>query len=314
MSIKIYSGALLERDLSLLDVRAMALKIRPVFDAHVEEKQTQMISRIAVRAHDNALSGTFEMTEDVTDYSCPAGEGFNRLSELRDEHKKDIAGWLPMDFEAVLIPIGRGKTLILPYGDRDLSQKFLEMTGARPYGYWDNTDPDEDVSAKEWRQREKDWKKAFGPKMAMTPSEAGTTIQLVSNKYSSWWVPEISDLESSISSSLEHSIPSRAARIALDLARQEHFRNRLPEPSNSLMARSIREFEKAAKESPLLEQISTMAAAVECMLGPLTEADLRKPVKELIAAGTDMFRAIAETRGLSDATSEASFSRKPTSL
>lgn len=314
MSIKIYSGALLERDLSLLDARGMALKIRPIFDAHVEQKQAELVFKRAVRAHDDALSGAFEMSEDVSDHSCPAGEGLACLSEARDQHKKGIAGWLPMNFEAVLIPIGKGKTLILPYGEQDLCQKLLEMTGARPYGYWDNTDPDEDVTAREWRQRESDWKKALGPKMNMSPSEAGTSIQLVSSKYASWWTPEISDLEKSISSSAEYSIASRAARIALDLARQEHFRNKQPEQSHAMMTRSVREFEKAAKEPPLVDQISQMALAVERMLGPLTEVDLLRPIKELISIGDGIFRAIAETRGITDAISAARPSRKPTSL
>lgn len=315
MSINISHGALIERDLSLLEIRNLSLKMRSTFDQAVQDKLMDMLARIAAKAHDSALCGTLDFEEPLTEYSCPAGHAFEHLSKMRDDNNKGLRTWIPMSFEAVLIPIGRGKTLAMPYGDRKLTETFLKMTGARAYGYWDNSDEDENVSAKEWRQRERDWTKGLGHGMNMTPAEAGMTIQLVSTKYSKWWIPEVADMAVSMEALPELSIKSRAAQMAFDVAQRDHFRDLPPAASASLAVRASRSFEEQAKEPAMALKIAELASAIENTLAPLTEEDLRTPLKELLARGEQTFRALADRLELDkNSTSTAPITRRSPSL
>jgi hypothetical protein len=68
----------------------------------------------------------------------------------------------PFDLESgwrVWIPPGKKFVLAKPYGEAPNHVKLPSWVES--YGYWDNVDPDEDVSDREWRQREKDWEIAF---------------------------------------------------------------------------------------------------------------------------------------------------------
>jgi hypothetical protein len=79
-------------------------------------------------------------------------------------------------FELEVIPI-KGKVLLMAFADRG---SFFRLLGrqkwARYYGYWDNTDPDEKCSVREWKQRGKDWDEAL-PGVGV-PSENGFSVDL----------------------------------------------------------------------------------------------------------------------------------------
>lgn len=53
------------------------------------------------------------------------------------------------------IPRARGK--IAP-----IEKLLKKIMGAKPYGYWNNTDRPRGISAQQWKAREKEWDKVFG--------------------------------------------------------------------------------------------------------------------------------------------------------
>lgn len=55
------------------------------------------------------------------------------------------------------------------------------MSGVEFYGYWNNTDPDEECTAKEWRQRKNDWDKVL-PDIGI-PCENGFSFTILQNHY-----------------------------------------------------------------------------------------------------------------------------------
>lgn len=103
-------------------------------------------------------------------------EYMERAAEVRKTNRRDPV--IDFETEVVLLPL-RGKILGLVYCESDsmrhwiMTQPFL-----KDYSYWDNTDPDEDVSEEDWEAREQDWEDALGSK---SPAECGLTIQLHPN-------------------------------------------------------------------------------------------------------------------------------------
>lgn len=70
----------------------------------------------------------------------------------------DVSTRNPFDLESayrVWITPGKKFVLATPHGERSNHVKLPSWV--ERYGYWDNTDPEEGVSDREWRQREKDW-------------------------------------------------------------------------------------------------------------------------------------------------------------
>lgn len=88
-----------------------------------------------------------------------------------------------LDFqaEAVFFPLP-DKLLVIPFwGRRDLYNEIWELvTGAVPYGYWDNVDPD-DCSEEEWEQRKRDWHLALLDHGDGVPATNGFTFTFVNS-------------------------------------------------------------------------------------------------------------------------------------
>lgn len=55
-----------------------------------------------------------------------------------------------------------GRILVLSYCHGGMEKVFTDMPEVEYYGYWDNTDPDEDCSEEEWLEREETWERALG--------------------------------------------------------------------------------------------------------------------------------------------------------
>lgn len=71
-----------------------------------------------------------------------------------------------------------GKCLIIFRGNNELEQYFAENFPVDFYGYWNNTDQDENCSEEEWKQRESDWDNVF--KFTLFTEEIGLNFQFSS--------------------------------------------------------------------------------------------------------------------------------------
>lgn len=66
-----------------------------------------------------------------------------------------------MKFELWLFSVG-DQTLFMIHPEQVPMTDFIDaLPFVEPYGYWDDTDPADDVSAEEWTQRAKDWEVAI---------------------------------------------------------------------------------------------------------------------------------------------------------
>lgn len=80
-----------------------------------------------------------------------------------------------------------GNPLVLVFGDntREYTSLLVESGVVTNYGYWNNTDPEEGVSEKDWNTREKAWEDFADPELVSTaltitiPDSVETTVKLL---------------------------------------------------------------------------------------------------------------------------------------
>jgi hypothetical protein len=210
MSVKIYDGMMIARDLTLADARILAGKLRVRLDKVAEQEQTEVCARVAARQVDAAYFGLSDREEPDR-----SGLGF-AMDVLRKERERDKKGersFLPMGGQMCLFPLGNGRTLAMCFGGKLYRQAFAKLAKAVEYGYWDNTEPEEGLPKGEWAQRGRDWKKALGSNFELSPSEAGLTAEIVSSKYASWWSPEAGQILDALKNE-EFGPVERSSRLA----------------------------------------------------------------------------------------------------
>lgn len=300
MSVKIYDGMMVESDLSLADLGALVGKARPKLDKLVEAAQLAAVALVAVRGHDMALMGIGEPAGELGALT-PLAHGLRHLDSERQEDKKGLRTALPMGLEACFMAIGSGKTLMLAYGAEGLKKAFASMAGAREHGYWNNVDEPEGMARAEWAQRRRDWQKALGKDFAMSPSEAGVSVKLVSEKYASWWSPETNAVGERARAG-DHGVDKRAAWLAREVCREmfmessksyQEFQKEASGGASGFM-KAMGEWSEAARGShkPMIDLATTV---LEQALPAIDEAAIRTPMRGLWIQGAAM-RAMLSDR------------------
>lgn len=227
MSVKIYDGWMIPRDLGLPELRKFAIKLRPKLEAMVEAEQLTALAHVVSRSFDSAYLGVAAQ-EEANDKGDDPGEitargaGWRWLADMRERDKRGERVHVPMSFEAIFFAVGGGKTLAMAFGGRKLSDVFAKHVGAVEYGYWNTTDKPEEVGYREWSQRKRDWQKALGKGFELSPAEGGVGVKLVSEKYSQWWFPEPEEIAARLAQD-DFSANERAKRMASKLLSSQYF-------------------------------------------------------------------------------------------
>ncbi len=102
----------------------------------------------------------------------------NLWHKMRGEIKKTgyRNSMVDTDFQIVVFP---HETVFLGIVYTESSKwfrKWLKMPGVSEYGYWNNTDPPDDVSEEEWENRGKVWNEVLGS--SGVPATSGFTIDI----------------------------------------------------------------------------------------------------------------------------------------
>lgn len=319
MSVKIYDGLIVERSMSLSDLRDFAKKARPKLDAHAESSQLCYLARIMVNAHDKALMGRWQEEVDGGEgaSTSPWANAFGALTDMRSDNRKGISRHLPMDFEACFFAIGEGKTLAIGYGSREQKSLFAKILRAKEYGYWDNSDPLE-LPKGEWAQRKRDWTAALGKGFELSAAEAGVAVKLVSGKYAQWWSPEEPEVLQAFKAE-EFSLARRSAKLAASICEPVYMgrfhADQVSEArvsgSTSEAVRLIETWREAAKSraKPMLDLTASLLGSALPELGIV---GLRSPFKDLEAQGAAMKSMVGDRLALMDIQEPAAqLGRKP---
>lgn len=80
-------------------------------------------------------------------------------------------------YDVTLLPNAKGgNPLVLLFSENknEYNEALLAAGAVREFGYWDNSDPDDDVSAEEWEYRKLAWSNLLDP--AATPARIGLEL------------------------------------------------------------------------------------------------------------------------------------------
>lgn len=91
---------------------------------------------------------------------------------------KLLAETLCPKLEIIFIPSRRGSLLMAFFGRTYDYGSCIEANGAKFWGYWNNVDPDENCSDKEWEQRESDWTEVLEGNAGI-PCEIGLSLTVI---------------------------------------------------------------------------------------------------------------------------------------
>jgi hypothetical protein len=203
MSTKIYGGRMIAAPIG----RAydMLLAARPQAVAIGTDLQHAWMARRAVELIDAAaLKGEVVGMPIIAAWQ----ELLDGVREIRSTQRRrpDI----DFEFELWLFPLGR-RTLMLVHTEQSRMREWVDaLPFVVDHSYWDNTDRDEDVDARTWASRRRDWEKALPG--AGVPSDRSLTMTMFNHDFA---------MPPKASEALRHA-PTLDARVAT-LARRRHI-------------------------------------------------------------------------------------------
>lgn len=193
MSTKIYNGFVLPK-MTLIELNEFSKQFREkAKEAAIEQAETflarrieRTIDRLCLLTEKEFIdkcikkeNQTDRAASELYSYYRPLlhqyYEAYERYQEVQRTNHRDPQ--VDLDANVVYIPL-EDKTLAMFYGEQDAIKKLWEQEEqVAYYGYWNNTDPDEDCSDEEWEQRKNDWEVAL-PGYTL-PLEAGIIAEFV---------------------------------------------------------------------------------------------------------------------------------------
>lgn len=161
MSIKVYDGIRFKSK-SLPEIWSAIARVSPTIVARLHAAQARVIAGIAVHALDKYMLHVAQGKDSTAEGLRPVEVALNEVAarqlRIAVERRRDPE----VDFEVEL------KIWYCEHLDAYLGIVGTELPGlhsillakgiAASYGYWDNTDPDERVSHRAWKQRAKAWR------------------------------------------------------------------------------------------------------------------------------------------------------------
>lgn len=178
MSTKIYDGMIFTDHPSMYALNRRFSFIREEIQELFRKKYNQSIITYAVDLIDKKALGQ-PLHVNATSFPRKViTEACSRVEERWKKIKKTGLRDPDFDFyaEVSVFPL-RNKMLMMPFiENREALELLKRQPWIKPYGYWDNVDPDESCSPREWEQRKKDWHKAL-PGIGV-PSQCGFSVQL----------------------------------------------------------------------------------------------------------------------------------------
>lgn len=206
MSTKIYNGRLLAG--SIGKVYDLLLEAKPEAKAIARRLEIAWMARRATAIIDDARIKGEEPRH-------PLGDAWQELMDrrraIRREGQRDPG--VDHEFEIWLFP-RRGATLaIVNTEQRELRDWFDALPWVAEYAYYDNTDPPEEVTARQWDARRRAWDKALPG--AGVPSERCLVFTMVSCEHI--WFAEPAEALARVPP-----IGERLARVVDNRVREEH--------------------------------------------------------------------------------------------
>lgn len=165
MSTKIYNGYRIKKVLTFKELNDLA---NNVVNNYVE---------IVVQNEVNRISNIYQEILDLNKFKNKEPEKtlFQTAIDYFNDKRKDAYD------PSVVFILDEHQTLLLSYLNIDKVQNFLTNLGFEYYGYWDNSDPDENLKEHEWLERKKDWERILLNENKM-PYEVGFERKMIDSR------------------------------------------------------------------------------------------------------------------------------------
>lgn len=187
MSTKIYNGYRLP-NFTLRELNNWMKDARKVIQPLAQELYTELVVNIATNILDiktlypNSYKERIEKNySEITKHSSALSVAERYIREQMRQIQITQERNPKYDFECTVyaIPI-QDSILLLFYSEQaEFESVFSKLPMVEYYGYWNNTDPDEECTEEQWEKRKRDWEEALGGDGLGVPSECGMSFQLV---------------------------------------------------------------------------------------------------------------------------------------
>jgi hypothetical protein len=177
MSTKIYDAYAFTDTPSLYELRLRMARLRKTSHKILRDIFLHSVAQLSSMKIDEKILG-IEEPKGVYEGQCLINAVIDEI-EQRENRIKKTGERDPLhdySFEVEIIPI-KNKILLMPFTERrELIKLLSRQKYLKFYGYWNNTDPDENCTEKEWEQRHKDWDEAL-PWIGI-PAQNGFSVTL----------------------------------------------------------------------------------------------------------------------------------------
>lgn len=235
MSIKIYDGYRLR--LANKSWALFANEVREQIVPLMEEELIKMVCDSAINAYHRRQLAQAGLLPEQPMMNRSA---YSSIARNLDEYFKEMNEFSLMLFTD---PEDTEWTYIITYGSNNWKKHFAEVFekshGLEEFGYWNNSDEPEGVSAEAWEERLDIWNRIGLSDYA--PIECGLTVEMVS---STWYAmqavepifgePDSLEAEAGLTALTAKSdfIERRSKRLAVDVDSYEHFAEVKADPSD----------------------------------------------------------------------------------
>jgi hypothetical protein len=279
MSTKIYSGLRFRRGVDAAKAKAALDRARNRIQPNVEKAFMETVVRLLVFRADVQMVGLEAPGKGV------AIQFFDDMQALCKTGDYDLR------VELFLDPAGR-YVYAIPYGSRAMNRLLMEnLPEAESYGYWNNTDAPDDVSAREWNRRGVVWDRVLGD--TGIPSRNGLLFEMISaerdlcNFMAEALIPHIPPIE------------ERAARLAVAVYLDEtHGRSNFRERAYAEAKKSAYQALKA--EEGERTRLFELRDAFLAWLDPLAETGMLSKIDKIMEEGFDMEHRIRSVESMNE--------------
>lgn len=174
MSSKIYGGL----RSTIRDPFELGLKVREIIEPIFMRKVDEAVTLLDANPETNLDNFFYPLGGKPVDRGFDnADTVINAVEKLRKSVRRTFSDY-DFGYEVILIPnrYSAEKPLLMIFSEAsdEYTQALLDADVVEEYGYWDNTDRPEEVTAKEWKQRKKAWGALL--ESFTSPAEIGLSI------------------------------------------------------------------------------------------------------------------------------------------
>lgn len=154
MSTKIYEGRRLVEGIEVFELNT---RLRQLLNPVRDRLDAEFLAHRSVRLIDNA---------DFAGAARPGRPVIRAHMDFTEEQLKEDRRSLLFDPHSFSMSLGRDehnrRVLVLPYFGHEEYRQVLDASGMfEDYGYWDNTDRPEEVTAAHWAERGEAWERVL---------------------------------------------------------------------------------------------------------------------------------------------------------